>query len=359
MMSSFSLPVSFPLLRRLTSSPPRPNKSTEANIPPLLPTLLPKLTTILKTTQQDPKTVVSLTIKLLSPVSFVQTLSLADEASLINALSSPAPSANLLAMTILEKAASSASDAAHLATMPRILEEFIRRWLAAPEVEVGEKGGRVLGDLLQVDSEVPPLREVRHAITVDGVAWTNGSTNGVNGSRQPTGTGQLWRRITQDPVLVDLLVSLPKGQDPAGAELSQHQTSLAQGRLLRVLPRLAALNFDYVARPLGAGDDVPMGGTSERANSLLHFVAITMVDKKDMLMHLTLIDFFEALLSVMRIRVDQGGSEKSVIITTLKRILAEATADDNVLKAALLNLPDRTVPEEAEGLRAFVMDVVV
>ncbi|KAH6683618.1 hypothetical protein F5X68DRAFT_277156 [Plectosphaerella plurivora] len=322
---------------------------TETSIPPLLPTLLPKLTSILKTTQQDPKILVSLILKLLTPVSFSQTLTLADESSLIVALSSPAPSANVLAMAILHKAASSAPDTAQLASMPRVLEAFIRTWLSSPDVQVGERGNKLLADLLEVDSVVPPLREVRHAVTIDGIAWSSGS-NGLNGSQKPTGTGQLWQRITNDPTIFNLLLSLPTGEDPSGDCLTPHQTSLAQGRLLRVLPRLAALDFGQVARPLGASD---------QNQSLLHFASISMVDKKDMLMHLTLIDYFEALLSLLRIRVEQGGSDNSFITSTLRRIFAEATTDDNVLKAALLGLPDRTVPEEADGLRPFVQSVVL
>lgn len=289
-------------------------------------------------------------------MSFSQTLSLADEASLITALSSPAPSANVLAMTILHKATASPSDAAQLAGMPRVLEEYIRTWLSSPDVQVGEKGNKVLGDLLEVDSEVPPLQQVRHAVTIDGVAWSAGPANGLNGSRQPTGSGELWQRILNDSSLFNLLLSLAKGQDPSRDDLTPHQASLAQGRLLRVLPRLAALDFGNVARFLGG--DEPMGGTTDQGESLLHFVSISMVDKKDMLMHLSLIDYFEALLSLLRIRVDQGGCDSALIKSTLRRILADATTDDNVLKAAILSLPDRTVPEEAEGLRAFVLEVI-
>ena len=76
-------------------------------------------------------------------------------------------------------------------------------------------------------------------------------------------------------------------------------------------------------------------------------------------MHLSLVDFFEALLSLMRIRLDQGGGNRNSILTTLKQTVGEATTDDNVLKAALLSLHERTVPEEAEGLKAFVDQVVM
>ncbi|CCF46027.1 hypothetical protein CH063_14912, partial [Colletotrichum higginsianum] len=161
----------------------------ETNIPPLLPTLLPNLTTILKTTPHDPSPIVSLTIKLLSPVPFTQTLQLADESSLIAALRSPAPSANLLALAILAKAASSPSDAALLSLMPRVLEELIRRWLSAPQVEVGEKATRVLGDILEVDCELPPPPAPSAPSTLG---------HELARRRHAPGQGRVWRRIFHD-----------------------------------------------------------------------------------------------------------------------------------------------------------------
>ncbi|KAM0326650.1 hypothetical protein ACHAQA_006519 [Verticillium albo-atrum] len=340
---------------------------TESNTPPLLPILLPKLTAILRTTQQDPAIPVSLTIKLLRPVSFTQTLTLADDAALITALSSPAPSANLLAMTILHKATSPA-DVAVLASMPKVLEEFIRRWLSAPQVEVGERGTRLLGDLLEIDSESPPLRTPREAITINGVPWTNGSTNGAGakdelaGHHKPRGQGALWRRITHDADLYNLLVALPQGRDISGEVLTEHQTTLAQGRLLRLLPRLAVRDFGIVTKaPPKAGDDELMGGADPEAEAresgLLQFVALKMIDKEDMLMHLSLIDFFETLISLLRVRVAEAGEDQDLIVQTLRRILAAATRDDNLLRAAVQDLPERTVPEEAEGLRAFIQKI--
>lgn len=289
-------------------------------------------------------------------------MSLTNEGALIAALRSQAPSANILGMTILEKAASSPSDVETLAEMTSdVHENFVRRWLFAPEVEVAEKGSKVLYALLETDSEVVPLRQVQHAVTVDGIAWSSSATGSANGSERPTGSGKLWQRLTSElPVLVLIYVSTKTTTD-FEKPITPHQASLAQGRLLRLLPRLAALNFSYVSRPLVAERE-QIEGLEERPlppfPPLLEFVGCQMVDKTDMLMHLSLIDFFEALISLMRIRVDQGGNDRASIISTLKDVVGKATENDNVLKAALLSLPDRTVPEEAEGLRAFVMEIM-
>ncbi|KAL2761021.1 hypothetical protein ACRALDRAFT_2024889 [Sodiomyces alcalophilus JCM 7366] len=338
---------------------------SESNIPPILPCLLPKLTDILKTTPHDPAVPVSLTIKLLGPVSFSHALTLADQDALISALSSPAPSAKALAMTILHKAAASPSDTAHLATMPLLLSHFLHTWLATPQVEVGEKASRVLGDLLETDATAEPIRRPSShtaAITVDGVVWANGSTatsTAEPAHLRPRGQGTLWHRLFHDPTLYTHLYSLPRGKDIlAASDLTAHQTTLAQGRILRILPRLAALNFAAVTQPpqptLAPVPDQLAGVDVDTSTGLLPFAALRMVDKEDVLMHRNLVHFFEGLLSLLRLRVDMGGPEKDLIVRTMTGLLAEATADDATLRDALRSLPDRTVHEEKDGLRAFV-----
>ncbi|XXG95193.1 DNA-directed RNA polymerase III subunit C31 [Hypoxylon texense] len=308
---------------------------TDANIPPLIPRLLPKITEILKQYQQDPAILCSLAIKLLGPINFTQVLSLASEEALIQALRSPAPSANILAMTVLEKAARSPSDAAILAMMNQLVTNFLAQWLSAPQVEVGEKGSRVLGDLLDVDCDTRPP---------DGV-----SVNGMEiAVRKPPGQGLMWRRIFHDRDIYDVILSLCSSNGP----LDSQQRSLAQGRLLRILPRLAALNFRAVTWT--DFSDLNQRHANFSGNGgLLQFAALHMIDKEDMLMHLSLIDFFEVLLSIQRIT-----PFSTYKIDTLKGLVKEATAQDNTLKAALRTLPERTVPEEAEDLGRFIREIL-
>ncbi|KAK2028370.1 hypothetical protein LX32DRAFT_720457 [Colletotrichum zoysiae] len=323
----------------------------ETNIPPLLPVLLPSLTAILKTTPHDPSPVVSLTIKLLGPVPFTRTLQLADESSLVAALRSPSPSANLLALAVLAKAAAAPSDAAILSLMPRVVEELLRRWLSAPQVEVGERATRVLGDILDVDCELPPPPAAAAAVS--------GSPPGRElVRRRAPGQGRMWRRIFHDRELFGLVLSLARGHDPdpaadpAAAALSPHQLSLAQGRVLRILPRLAALNIAEVA----ASPFPDLTGSAAAADDddgLLQLAALRMVDKSDTLMHLNLVDFFETLLSVMRV-ADHTHRTMGV----LRDLVRRAVEDDDTLRTALLSLHDRTVPEESDALRAFVRDVM-
>ncbi|KAI1173232.1 hypothetical protein F4777DRAFT_589973 [Nemania sp. FL0916] len=310
---------------------------TDANVAPLIPRLLPKISDILKRYQRDPTALCSLATKLLAPLNFTQAMSLASEEALILALRSPAPSANLLAMSILAKAAASPSDAAILAAMKDIVTSFLTQWLSAPQVEVGEKASRVLGDLLDIDSDARPSQ----GLAVSGVEIA---------ARRPPGQGFMWRRLFHDRDVYSLVLSLCSDGPHHGPDggLTTQQLSLAQGRLLRILPRLSALNFAALTRT-DFPDVYQQYANAEPAGGLLNFAALHMVDKEDVLMHLSLIDFFEAFFSIQRIT-----PFSTYKMDTLRTLYQAATRQDGTLKNAILTLPDRTVPEEADELRQFI-----
>jgi hypothetical protein len=243
-------------------------------------------------------------------------------------------------MTILDKAAKTPSDAAILAAMKNIVTSFLTQWLSASQVEVGEKGSKVLGDLLDVDCDTKPP---------EGLA-VSGAEIAV---KRTPGQGFMWRRIFYDRDIYSLVISLCSNGPHQNVEggLTPQQLSLAQGRLLRVLPRLSALNFTAVTKT-----DFPelnqRYANSEGDGGLLHFAALRMIDKEDVLMHLSLVDFFETLLSIQRIT-----PFSTYKLNTLRRLYREAIREDDALKKAISSLPERTVPEEADELRRFIHDV--
>lgn len=330
------------------------DRAPDANTLPLIPRLLPRITEILKQYQHDPTALCSLAIRLLKPLTFTQVMGLASEEALLQALRSPAPAANILGMAVLEKAARSPADAAILATMKPLVAELVVRWLRAPQVEVGERGARVLGDLLDVDCDVdtrPP----------DGLA-VNGLEIAVRG-HQP-GQGLMWRRVLQDRDIYGTILALCSAgphqraaDDDADDVQSPNQLTLAQGRLLRLVPRLAALNLAAVSRTEFPDLQARFAQTHAHGDTeeggLLHFVGLHMIDPEDMLMQLTRIDFFETLLSIQRVTPFSAFK-----METLRRLLRDATRDDEALKTAILSLPDRTVPEEAGELRTFTTSLL-
>jgi hypothetical protein len=253
----------------------------------LIPRLLPPITQILTSYQKDPTILASLAVKLLQPIPFTQILTLASEESLIQALLSPAPSANILAIAVIEKASRSPSDSAILSVMKGVVESFLRTWLSTPYVEVGEKATKALGDLLEVDCD-------RRSIST--------RMNGMDlAPRNPPGQGLLWRRIFQDREIYELIFSLCSFETTGtgAGRLDERQKSLAQARLLRLLPRLAALDF-YTISHTKFPDIESHYGVQQGAQGILWFAAADMVNKEDdMLMHITVIDFFAEFLEVM------------------------------------------------------------
>jgi hypothetical protein len=253
----------------------------------LIPRLLPNLTKILLTYEQDPTILASLTIKLLRPIKFTQALTLASEDALIQALRSPAPSAAILAITIIEKASRSPSDTAILSIMKGVVWSFIQTWLSTPHVEVGEKATRALGDLLEVDCDRRSSAGIH--TKMNGLQLASG---------MPPGQGLLWRRIFQDREIYGLVFSLCSGKTTGTGEgqLDERQKSLAQARLLRVLPRLAALDFQTITRTQFPEIEQQYGAQEP---GLLYFATVDMINKEDILMHITLIDCYTEFLEVM------------------------------------------------------------
>ncbi|OTA06830.1 hypothetical protein A9Z42_0076250 [Trichoderma parareesei] len=334
---------------------------TESNIPPLLPTVLPPLTQILKTTSQDPSPLLSLTIKLLSPLTFTRTLTIADPPSLLAALSSPLPGANLLALAIIHKAAKTPTEVALLSTLPDVVDALVTRWLDSPDVGVGERAAKVLGDLLETDCEIirePPTPEAGNP---------NGSTHGfevfppgaaASRRRMLPGHGRLWRLILLERPMLQRITTLCSPETTTTTSpptRPRHQTSLSQGRLLRLLTRLATLNIRAISQT-SFPELFPLSDAAAQAlgRGLLQWAALSMVSRtEDVLMHLNLIDFFETFVSVMRV-AGLDAEEKS-IVRTLVRV---AAAEDGQLREALRGLPNRTVEEEAEPLRAYISEIL-
>ncbi|CAG8980844.1 hypothetical protein HYALB_00011037 [Hymenoscyphus albidus] len=265
---------------------------TESNTPRLIPRLLPPLSEILLTYDKDPTILASLAVKLLRPIRFTEALTLASEDALIQALQSPAPAANILALEIIGKARRSPADTAILSIMKGVVENVVRTCLSTPHVEVGEKATQMLGDLLEVDCDR------RSSAGIDtkmkGLQLAGG---------MPPGQGLLWRRIFHDQQVYELLLELCSSRTvgTGDGKLDERQKSLAQGRLLRVLPRLSALDFHTITHSNFPAVDAKYGMPAEE-HGILYFALVDMVNKdEDMLMHVYSIDVFVEFLETMSV----------------------------------------------------------
>lgn len=220
--------------------------------PDLTARFLPRLGLVLKKTAEAeaespdwrgyPQPLIALTIKLLRPVPFTDALALCTPPYLVTALGSPDEHLNALALSILEKAAASPSAASILAAVPGLLEALLARWLLSPSVAVGQRGVLLLGDLLDVDCPRP-----QPAFTEDQKACLDVRLV-ARGAAQ--GHGAVWRRLfgADEGLCWATLQQFEEelAGSPDDEPKAQNQRTLAQDRLLRLLPRLAVLDI----RPL-------------------------------------------------------------------------------------------------------------
>jgi hypothetical protein len=232
--------------------------------------------------------------------------------------------------------------------MDGVLAEVVKTWMGSAHTGVGERAARVLGDLLEVDCEIVGQREV------NGVSEITYPPR----RRRSPGDGAVWRLLFNDgPILTSIVLhcsltlsSLVAPSSPELAQRTNRQITISQGRLLRLLPRLAALDI----RPLIARTAL---FTDATVPNILGFAALDMVDRQDVLMALMVVDFFETLVSVARVS-DQGDSTRlkdQAVGELIKAAIAQDSSEGNEdLERALRTLPDRTVEEEAEGLRSYL-----
>lgn len=265
-------------------------------------------------------------------------------------MDSPLPGANLLALAIIHKAAKAPTEAALLSTLSDVVEALVRRWLESPDVGVGERAAKVLGDLLETDCEA-----IRPTEGVNGASSYDFSGLSTTTRRRIPGHGRLWRVIfTQRPFL-ELIKTLCSPETANPPTRPRHQTSLSQGRLLRLLTRLSALDIRAIST-VHHQDLFPLSTTAIAPSDqgILQWAALEMLSGSgDILMHLNLIDFFETFVSVMR--VSRLAPEENAIVKKLVKVASER---DDQLQEALRGLPNRTVEEEAESLRAYVNDLL-
>lgn len=297
------------------------------------------------------------TIKLLRILSFTEALDLYQPEHLATALASPDEHINAVALAILENATHFPSDASILASSTpdnKLLEAFLERWLISPSISVGQQGVVILGDLLDVDCPLSqPLftNEQKKLLDIPLV------------SRLVLGHGAVWRRLFGDEALcwqilqkieTELLPSPPLPPHSSSSSLSPDpkkviaQRSLAQDRLLRLLPRLAVLDVSSLTNAVA-----PLGPNGTLV-SLLEFATLHMVDRQgDELMHLTWLEYMQKLVGALRV-----ADTARLSADTLRRLIREAK--DPALLDALWSMPDNLVWTplgEAEAMRAWLRDV--
>ncbi|KAL4883345.1 hypothetical protein BJY04DRAFT_216645 [Aspergillus karnatakaensis] len=245
-------------------------ETTDRKVPAALLTQISQLLPVL---QEDPTPVTTLGIKSAAYFTFADLRAVEPPISLIAGFRAPSPPINELALTLLRKAGHNPSDAAIVAGDPELVTSLVELWLSTSSTGVAQAAFDALSELLEVD-------------------LTSTLENGEQSGDVFGGQGLVWRRLFTDKDVYGRLFSFCSLADESSG-LSNREKTVAQGRLMGFLVKTGQLRWDFVS-----SSHIPEVETKYRSKSLLHFAACEMVDKSDVLMHMTQLHFFRSLLEI-------------------------------------------------------------
>lgn len=234
--------------------------------------LLPRL-------QQDPQPLVHFITKLAAPYRFEDIKDVDFEV----ALDLQATPFHGLILSLLEKATASSADTQALASRPSVVASIVRLWLCTQETGIATQAEDLLISLLRASKNEP-------------------LSIGIEDTKHTFGTGPMWRRLINDQDIRSLYyyyTSLNDLSSPPLPILSKREKTVAQARLLSWLPRVGSMHWDTLvtSHPIDVEREV---GLSD-GQGLLHYATTKMVDtEEDMLMHMTLINFFRVLITTVK-----------------------------------------------------------
>lgn len=240
-------------------------------------TLLSAISALLPVLQEDPTPLTTLAIKATTFFSFTDLLSIQPPINLIAGFKAPSEPVNLLALSLLSKAALTPSDVAIVAGDPSLVASLVELWLSTSSTAVSQAALETLWTLLETDLASPLEKTERDLAGEDGHA----------------GQGLMWRRVFTDKDVYSLLFGLCSLQDGAPGDLTKRERTLAQGRLMSFLVKVGRLRWDVISKSQISGIEA-----NYNSKSLVHFAAGQMVDRSDVLMHMTLLGFFRDLLEL-------------------------------------------------------------
>ncbi|KAJ5941320.1 hypothetical protein N7516_001488 [Penicillium verrucosum] len=249
----------------------------ESTDPAVPATLLSQISVLLPVLQEDPTPITTLGIRATAYFTFTDLQSIDPPINLVAGFKAPSPPINLLALSLLAKAGQKYSEAAIVAGDSDLVASLVELWLSTSSGEVAQAALDTLWALLEVDV-------------------ANHLENGEyehTGDESHTGQGLLWRRVFTDKDVYGLLFGLCSLQNDAPGDLSKRERTLAQGRLMTLLVKAGKLRWDIISTA-----QVPEIETKYQSSSLLHFTTCHMVQESDVLMHMTLLNFFRELLEI-------------------------------------------------------------
>lgn len=243
------------------------------NVDPTVPaTLLTQIPQLLPVLQEDPTPLTVLGTRAAAYFSFADLRSIEPSVNFVAGFKVPSPPINLLALSLLEKAGQAPSDAAIVAGDSELVASLVELWLSTSSTEVAQAALDTIWALLEIDNE---------------------SSRGNGADDKVGGQGLVWRRMFTDKDVYGTLFSICSLSNNGPGNLPKRDKTVAQGRLMGLLERAGSLRWDIIST-----SQVPEIESKYQSNSLLHFAACQMVDKSDVLMHMTLLNFLHDILEI-------------------------------------------------------------
>ncbi|KAF2177758.1 hypothetical protein K469DRAFT_696379 [Zopfia rhizophila CBS 207.26] len=259
--------------------------------------LFTQIAMVLTKLQQDPSPLIHFALKLTAPYHFEDVKGAEFEMGLGLAAKPFHP----LILSLLEKASANGSDAQTLANRPTVIQAVVRLWLCTDDTGIATKAGDLLVSLLRVSKSEPD------SVDPPGV--------GIYGR------GPIWKRLFEDKDVYHLFYLFCSLKDlPSGSEtpLSKRDKTIAQARLLEWLPKVGAIDWDSVTASHHPEVEQQVGLNA--GEGLLDFAAKHMVDTADdLLMHMSLINFFSDLISTVRTHPPLSSGDSSLSLEFLKQ----------------------------------------
>jgi hypothetical protein len=188
-----------------------------------------------------------------------------------------------LILSLLEKATVSSIDTQALANRPGVVAAVVRLWLCTQDTGIATQAEDLLTSLLKNSKNDP--------VSIGG-----------EDTSHVYGTGPMWRRLFNDQDICSLYyhhTSLRKLQSPPSPILSKRDKTIAQARLLSWLPRVGSMHWDTLVASHTTEVEREIG--LSEGQGLLHYATTKMVDTEDdMLMYMTLINFFSILITTVK-----------------------------------------------------------
>ncbi|KAL8990489.1 MAG: hypothetical protein Q9169_008110, partial [Polycauliona sp. 2 TL-2023] len=239
--------------------------------------LINQLAELLPNLQQDPTPATTL-IEILvrpAPYTFARVLDIDPPVDFAAGLNALFPSINLITLSLLEKAKFKSTDAGIVAGKPEVVTALIELWLSTPDTAVASKAHDVLLGLLTAGE--------RHKAA--------GAASSHDRYKQPE-QSLMWRRVFRDKDIYEAIFRICSLNNAGQTgQLSKRDKTVAQARLLDLLIKI---DCETVRRPQIIEVESRYG---IKEGGLMEFAVLRMVEHEDdVLMHMTLIDFFADLL---------------------------------------------------------------